>query len=41
MAKEQKVVLIIPLNGMNHATWKVQCQMADGLWGIDRASTWK
>lgn len=30
-------VSIVPLNGSNYPTWKVQCQMAlvrDGLWGI-------
>lgn len=29
--------LIVPLNGKNYATWKVQCRMAlikDSLWGI-------
>ena len=28
---------IIPLNGKNYPTWKIQCRMAlmkDGLWGI-------
>ena len=28
---------VIPLNGKNYPTWKVQCRMAlikDGLWGI-------
>jgi len=37
MAMEQKVAFIVPLSGMNYATWRVQCQMAlihDGLWGI-------
>ena len=34
---EMKTVAIIPLNGRNYPTWKVQCRMAlmkDGLWGI-------
>ena len=29
--------VIIPLNGKNYPTWKIQCHMAlikDGLWGI-------
>ena len=29
--------VIIPLNGKNYPTWKIQCDMAlikDGLWGI-------
>ena len=37
MATEQKAAVIVPLNGLNYATWRVQCQMAlicDGLWGI-------
>ena len=37
MATEQKAAVIVPLNSMNYATWRVQCQMAlirDGLWGI-------
>ena len=37
MATEQKTDVIVPLNGLNYATWRVQCQMAlisDGLWGI-------
>ena len=37
MATEQKAAVTVPLNGMNYATWRVQCQMAlicDGLWGI-------
>ena len=32
-----KSVSVIPLNGTNYPTWKVQCKMAlmkDGLWGI-------
>ena len=34
---ESKTVAIVPLNGPNYPTWKVQCRMAlmkDGLWGI-------
>ena len=34
---EGKVLSIIPLNGSNYPTWKVQCRMAlikEGLWGI-------
>ena len=30
-------ITIVPLNGANYPTWKVQCRMAlvrDGLWGI-------
>lgn len=37
MATELKTVAIIPLNGSNYVTWKVQCRMAlmkDGLWSI-------
>ena len=37
MASESRVVTVIPLNGLNYATWKVQCRMAllkEGLWGI-------
>jgi len=37
MAVKQKASVIVPLNGMNYATWRVQCQMAlirDGLWGM-------
>ena len=36
---EMKTVSIVPLNGKNYPTWKVQCRMAlmkDGLWGIAR-----
>ena len=32
---ESKSVAIVPLNGSNYPTWKVQCRMAlvkDGLW---------
>jgi len=34
-ASELKTVSVVPLNGGNYATWKVQCRMAlmkDGLW---------
>ncbi len=34
---EGKTVNVIPLNGSNYGTWKLQCRMAlvrDGLWGI-------
>ena len=34
---ESKTVTVVPLNGSNYPTWKVQCRMAlmkDGLWGI-------
>ena len=37
MATDLKTVAIVPLNGTNYPTWKVQCQMAlvrDGLWDI-------
>ena len=37
MATEQRAAVVVSLNGLNYATWKVQCQMAlirDGLWGI-------
>ena len=37
MATDSKTVSVIPLNGANYPTWKVQCQMAlmkDGLWSI-------
>ena len=37
MAAESKTSIIVPLNGSNYPTWKVQCRMAlvrDGLWGI-------
>ena len=35
MATDSKTVAIVPLNGSNYPTWKVQCRMAlvrDGLW---------
>ena len=34
---EVKTVSVVPLNGSNYPTWKVQCRMAlmkDGLWTI-------
>ena len=34
---EAKTVAIVPLNGTNYSTWKIQCRMAlkkDGLWTI-------
>ena len=34
---ESRAVTVIPLNGSNYPTWKVQCWMAlmkDGLWNI-------
>ena len=34
---ETKLVNLVPLNGTNYATWKVQCKMAlirDGIWNI-------
>ena len=37
MASDLKTVTVVPLNGLNYSTWKVQCRMAllkDGLWGI-------
>ena len=37
MASVSKTVTVIPLNGSNYPTWKVQCRMAlmkDGLWSI-------
>ena len=37
MASESRVVTVVPLNGLNYATWKVQCRMVllkEGLWGI-------
>ena len=41
MATESKEVTVIPLNGSNYPTWKVQCRMAlrkDGLWSIVSSS---
>ena len=37
MAEGRNTVAVIPLNGLNYGTWKVQVKMAllkDGLWGI-------
>ena len=37
MASETKAVSIVPLNGTNYPTWKIQCRMAlmkDGLWSF-------
>ena len=37
IASESRVVTVALLNGLNYATWKVQCRMAllkEGLWGI-------
>ena len=37
MATEAKGINLVPLNGSNYSTWKLQCQMAlmkEGLWGI-------
>ena len=37
MATEVKTVTVVPLNGSNYSTWKVQCRMAllkEGVWGI-------
>ena len=37
MESETKTVRIVPLNGANYATWKVQCRMAlmrNGVWNI-------
>ena len=34
---ESRMVFVVPLNGSNYATWKVQCKMAlikEGLWKI-------
>jgi hypothetical protein len=41
MAEGQNTVAIIPLNGQNYGTWKVEIKMAllkDGLWGIVQGS---
>jgi len=41
IALDSKTVSVIPLNGANYPTWKVQCQMAlmkDGLWSIVNGS---
>ena len=37
MASDSRTVTVVPLNGSNYSTWKVQCRMAlmkDGLWII-------
>lgn len=37
MSTELKSMMMVPLNGNNYATWKIQCKMAlmkDGLWSI-------
>ena len=37
MASKTRAVTVIPLNGSNYLTWKVQCRMdlvKDGLWTI-------
>ena len=37
MAESRSTVAVVPLNGTNYATWKVQCKMAlmkEGLWNI-------
>ena len=37
MASESRVVTVVRVNGLNNATWKVQCRMAllkEGLWEI-------
>ena len=37
MASETKAISIVPLNGTNYSTWKIQCRMAlmkDGLWSF-------
>ena len=37
MISESNTVTVVPLNGANYPTWKVQCCMAlmkDGLWNI-------
>ena len=41
MMAESKSVAVVPLNGNNYLTWKIQCKMAlmkDGLWGITTGS---
>ena len=41
MAVDSKAVSVIPLNGANYPTWKLQCQMAlmkDGLCSIINGS---
>ena len=37
MTAEAKTISIVPLNGSNYSTWKIQCRMAlmkDGLWSL-------
>ncbi len=37
MAESRSTVAVVPLNGANYATWRVQCQMSlmkEGLWRI-------
>ena len=37
MSSDSRTVAVVPLNGGNYPTWKVQCRMAllkDGLWGL-------
>ena len=37
MAESKSTVIMIPLNGNNYATWRIQCKMAlmrEGLWSI-------
>ena len=37
MAESRSMVAVVPLNGANDATWRVQCQMSlmkEGLWRI-------
>lgn len=37
MAESRSTVAVVPLNGTNYVTWKVQCKMAlmrEGLWRI-------
>ena len=39
---ESRIVSVVPLNGSNYATWKVQCKMAlikEGIWKIDVEGT--
>ena len=38
---ESRTVAVVPLNGSNYLTWKVQCRMAmmrDGLWSTVNGS---
>ena len=37
MAESKGTVMVVPLNGSNYVTWKIQCKMAlikEGLWKI-------